>query len=189
MNETFVVRDLYPVLPEIMLAVGRDGRCSWSARSAASAPPPPSTGSSILLLIAAGAVIAWLPAERLEAFGGSFVLEPYARFLKLLALIGSATAILMSLDYFEREQQNRFEYPILILLSTAGMLMLISAADLIALYLGLELMCLVALRRRRDQPRFRALDRGRASNISCSARCRRECCSTAPRWSTASPAP
>ncbi len=70
------------------------------------------------------------------------MLEPYARFLKLLALVGSATAILMSLDYFEREQQNRFEYPILILLSTAGMLMLISAADLIALYLGLELMSL-----------------------------------------------
>ena len=67
----------------------------------------------------------------------------------------------MSLDYLEREQQNRFEYPILILLSTAGMLMLISAADLIALYLGLELMSLVALRRRRDQPRLRALDRGR----------------------------
>ena len=90
------------------------------------------------------------------------MLEPYARFLKLLALTGSATAILMSLDYLEREQQNRFEYPILILLSTAGMLMLISAADLIALYLGLELMSLVALRRRGDQPRFRALDRSRA---------------------------
>ncbi len=62
---------------------------------------------AILLLIAAGVVLVWLPAERLEAFGGSFVVDPFARFLKLLALIGSATAILMSLDYFEREQQNR----------------------------------------------------------------------------------
>src|SRR6202008_74840 len=84
----------------------------------------------------------WLPAGPTEAFGGSFVLEPYARFLKLLALAGSAAAIRMSLSYLEREQQNRFEYPILILLSTAGMLMLISANDLIALYLGLELMSL-----------------------------------------------
>ena len=48
----------------------------------------------------------------------------------------------MSLDYAEREQQQRFEYSVLILLSTLGMLMLISAADLIALYLGLELMSL-----------------------------------------------
>ncbi len=59
-----------------------------------------------------------------------------------MALTGSAGAILMSFDYLAVEKQQRFEYPILILLSTTGMLMLISAADLIALYLGLELMSL-----------------------------------------------
>ena len=48
----------------------------------------------------------------------------------------------MSIDYAERERQQRFEYSVLIVLSTLGMLMLISAADLIALYLGLELMSL-----------------------------------------------
>jgi NADH-quinone oxidoreductase subunit N len=48
----------------------------------------------------------------------------------------------MSIDYARREGQERFEYSVLILLSTLGMLMLISAADLIALYLGLELMSL-----------------------------------------------
>jgi len=53
-----------------------------------------------------------------------------------LALTGSAAAILMSFDYLAVEKQQKFEYPILILLSTTGMLMLISAADLIALYLG-----------------------------------------------------
>src|SRR5262249_8023311 len=55
---------------------------------------------------------------------------------------GSGFAILMSLDYLAVERQQKFEYAILILLSTTGMLMLISAADLIALYLGLELMSL-----------------------------------------------
>ena len=79
---------------------------------------------------------------RSSTFGGSFILDPFARFLKLLALTGSAGAILMSFDYLAREKQQKFEYPILILLSTTGMLMLISAADLIALYLGLELMSL-----------------------------------------------
>src|SRR5438552_264976 len=63
-------------------------------------------------------------------------------FPKLLALTGSAIAILMSRDYLKAEKQEKFEYAILILLSTTGMLMLISAADLIALYLGLELMSL-----------------------------------------------
>ncbi len=81
-------------------------------------------------------------AARSSTFGGSFILDPFARFLKLLALTGSAAAILMSFDYLARENQQKFEYPILILLATTGMLMLISAADLIALYLGLELMSL-----------------------------------------------
>ncbi len=65
-----------------------------------------------------------------------------ARFLKLLALTGSAGALLLSLDYLHAERQEKFEYGVLFLLSTLGMLMLISAADLIALYLGLELMSL-----------------------------------------------
>src|SRR5205823_14403345 len=60
----------------------------------------------------------------------------------LLALAGSAIAILMSFDYLKTEKQEKFEYPIMILLSATGMLILISAADLIALYLGLELMSL-----------------------------------------------
>jgi NADH-quinone oxidoreductase subunit N len=97
---------------------------------------------AIILLLATGVVIAWLPAGKLVSFGGSFVVDDFARFLKLLALTGSAAAILMSLDYLTREKQRIFEYSILVLLSTVGMLMLISAADLIALYLGLELMSL-----------------------------------------------
>ncbi len=48
----------------------------------------------------------WLPAGKLVAFGGSFVVDGFARFLKLLTLIGSAAAILMSLDYLAREQQR-----------------------------------------------------------------------------------
>ena len=83
-----------------------------------------------------------LPAGKLVTFDGSFVVDGFARFLKVLAIIGSAAAILMSIDHAERERQQRFEYSVLIVLSTLGMLMLISAADLIALYVGLELMSL-----------------------------------------------
>ena len=95
-------------------------------------------------------IVAVLPDGK-PTFGGSFVVDDFARFLKILALIGSAVAIVMSLDYLAAERQQKFEYPILILLSTAGMGMLISAADLIALYLGLELMSLCALRGRGDR--------------------------------------
>jgi NADH-quinone oxidoreductase subunit N len=83
-----------------------------------------------------------LPAGRYELFGGSFVVDEFARFLKLLALTGSAGALALSLDYLKFEKQQKFEYGALFLLATLGMLMLISANDLIALYLGLELMSL-----------------------------------------------
>jgi NADH-quinone oxidoreductase subunit N len=97
---------------------------------------------SILLLIGAGAAVVFMPGDKIAAFGGSFVVDPFGRFLKVLALTGSAVAILMSFDYLKSEKLERFEYPILILLSATGMLMLISAGDLIAMYLGLELMSL-----------------------------------------------
>ena len=97
---------------------------------------------AIVLLAVAGIALVMLPPGKLTTFGGSFVVDDFARFLKILALVGSAAAIAMSLDYAEKERQQRFEYSVLILLSTLGMLMLISASDLIALYLGLELMSL-----------------------------------------------
>jgi NADH-quinone oxidoreductase subunit N len=141
MNEASEFRDLLPALPEIVLAVGAMVLLMLGAfrgeRSASAM-----NWLAILLLIGAGAIVVWLPAGKLIAFGGSFIVDPFARFLKLLALTGSATAILMSTSYLKIERQERFEYPILIVLSATGMLMLISAADLIALYLGLELMSL-----------------------------------------------
>jgi NADH-quinone oxidoreductase subunit N len=141
MTDTFEASALLPALPEIVLVVGamlllmvgvfRSERATYSIDAAA-----------ILLLVVAGVLVVFLPAGKLVTFGGSFVVDPFARFLKLLALTGSAAAILMSFNYLAVEKQQRFEYSILILLSTTGMMMLISAADLIALYLGLELMSL-----------------------------------------------
>jgi NADH-quinone oxidoreductase subunit N len=132
---------LLPVLPELVLAIGAMVLLMLGAfRGEGTAVAV--SWLSIALLAAAGVIVVMLPAGTLTTFGGSFIVDPFARFLKLLALTGSATAILMSFDYLAMEKQQRFEYPILILLATTGMLMLISAADLIALYLGLELMSL-----------------------------------------------
>jgi NADH-quinone oxidoreductase subunit N len=141
MTDTAELPALLPALPEIVLAVGAMALLMLGAfRGERSAPAI--HWLSIALLVAAGVIVVWLPAGKLVTFGGSFVVDDFARFLKLLALTGSACAILMSFDFLAREKQQKFEYSILILLSTAGMLMLISAADLIAMYLGLELMSL-----------------------------------------------
>jgi NADH-quinone oxidoreductase subunit N len=141
MIESAEIPALLPALPEIALAAGAMLLLLAGTFRRASAANAIAT-AAILLLIATGAIVVWLPAGRLVTFGGSFVVDDFARFLKLLALTGSAAAILMSFDYLARGKQRQFEYSILILLSTAGMMMLVSAADLIALYLGLELMSL-----------------------------------------------
>ncbi len=130
-----------PLLPEIVLGLGAMALLMVGAFRG-NLTVQVVDFSAIALLVIAGAILLALPAGRLTSFGGSFVVDDFARFLKILALIGSAAAIAMSLDYTKRERQQHFEYSVLIVLSTLGMLMLISAADLIALYLGLELMSL-----------------------------------------------
>ena len=133
--------DLSPVLPEVVLACG--------AMLMLMAGVFMRVGSSrvvnswcVLVLIVAAIALIMTPQGRLVSFGGSFVLDDFARFLKMLTLIGSAGALILSLDWLAIEKQQRFEYGSLFLLSTLGMLVLISAADLIALYLGLEMMSL-----------------------------------------------
>ena len=79
---------------------------------------------------------------KVVVFDGAFVDDAYGRYMKGLALIGSMVTLLLSLDYMRREKIDLFEFPVLVLLATLGMLMLISAQTLMSLYLGLELMSL-----------------------------------------------
>src|SRR5208282_5820379 len=141
MYTALTIPALVPLLPEIVLGLGAMALLMFGVyRSERSVRVV--DFSAIALLAIAGVIVLALPEGKLVTFNGSFVVDGFARFLKILALIGSAVAIAMSLDYAKREHQQRFEYSVLIVLSTLGMLMLISAADLIALYLGLELMSL-----------------------------------------------
>src|SRR3954471_22224922 len=132
---------LLPALPEIVLALGAMALVIYGA-FAGERTANTINWAAFGLLIVAGLVVIWLPSGKLVTFGGGFVLDDFARVLKILALTGSAVTIVLARDYMAVEGQEKFEFGILILLSTTGMLMLISAADLIALYLGLELMSL-----------------------------------------------
>jgi NADH-quinone oxidoreductase subunit N len=111
---------------------------------------------AVAVLLVAGGLVAGTAASPESAFGGMFVADTFARFAKFLVLIGSALAVVLSVAYIEREDMARFEYPILFLFATIGMMMMISANDLIALYVGLELQSLalyVAAAFRRDSLR------------------------------------
>ena len=132
---------LLPVLPEMVLAVGAMVLLMIGAYRG-----PQTTslvnGLAVCLLVLTGLLELWLPAGRLTTFGGSFIVDDFARFLKILALIGSAATLILSVEFLADASRRIFEYAILVLLSTLGMMVLISAGDLIMLYLGLELMSL-----------------------------------------------
>ncbi|MGB8811888.1 MAG: NADH-quinone oxidoreductase subunit NuoN [Paracoccaceae bacterium] len=90
------------------------------------------------------------------AFGGMFNDDPFARFAKITILLSAAAVLAMSQDYMLRRGILRFEYPILITLSVVGMMMMVSAGDLMSLYMGLELQSLalyVVASLRRDSPK------------------------------------
>jgi len=141
MNFTPAGYSLLPVLPEIVLAVGAMALLMLGAYRGQRATPLV-VALAVVLLAPTGVLEICLPAGKHVTFGGSFIVDNYARFLKVLALIGSAATLLLSLEFLGHESRRIFEYAILILISTAGMMVLISAGDLIMLYLGLELMSL-----------------------------------------------
>jgi NADH-quinone oxidoreductase subunit N len=133
---------LAPVLPELVLAVGAMALLMLGAYRGGAATTRLVTGLSVLLLVVVAVLVLTLPAGKLTTFGGSFIVDDFARFLKVLAIIGSAATLILSAEFLSDPSRRIFEYSILVLLSTLGMMVLISAGDLIMLYLGLELMSL-----------------------------------------------
>jgi NADH-quinone oxidoreductase subunit N len=133
--------DFLPALPEIILAVGAMVLLLLGAFRGDRSTEMVSWASVALLLAALLALHNGGAADA-RTFGGSFVLDRFAVFMKSLAIVGSAVAIIMSRSYMRAVRADRFEFPLLIVLATLGMMMMISAGDLIALYLGLELQSL-----------------------------------------------
>jgi NADH-quinone oxidoreductase subunit N len=99
----------------------------------------------VLSVLVVSIAFAFLWVLRLPAgshYGGLFVNDAFTFFMKSLVLIGSLLTMVMSIGYAQREAMNRFEFPILMVFATLGMLMMVSANDLISLYIGLELQSL-----------------------------------------------
>jgi NADH-quinone oxidoreductase subunit N len=99
--------------------------------------------AAIAAFIVVAGMIVWKSGTgTVTAFGGAFVADPFARFMKVLALLGSAVTLAMSGRFLALTKMDSNEYPVLIMLATVGMLVMISANDLITLYMGLELQSL-----------------------------------------------
>src|SRR5688572_18413565 len=100
----------------------------------------PAAMAVIGALLLAGVLVLGQPEG--TALGGQYVADSFGGFMKLLALTGGALGLLLALDFNEQEGLARFEYPVLVLFATLGAMVMISANDLMALYLGLELLSL-----------------------------------------------
>ena len=133
--------DIYPILPELVLAIMAMALLMYGVFRG-----DKSVGSvswlAVLSLLTVGIIMSFLPESMQSAFAGQFVVDQFAHFMKWLVILGSAIAVLMSMNYNEREGITRFEFPVLILFAALGMLLMISANDLISLYVGLELQSL-----------------------------------------------
>ncbi len=133
--------DAVAVLPEIVLAILAMALLMFGVFRKDDASDSVTIGALLSLGLVAVLVI-WGGEGRETAFKGAFIVDTFARVMKVLALFGSAVAIALSVNFMKRDGSQRFEYPILILLATIGMMMMISANNLISLYMGLELQSL-----------------------------------------------
>ena len=133
--------DLTPALPEMFLACAAMALLVLGVLRGEGSTRLVSWLSVLALLLALAGEFALGPAPRVGYFG-MFVTDAFAVFMKALVLVGSAAAIVIALRYNEDQGIARFEFPVLILLSAVGMMVMVSAANLITLYVGLELQSL-----------------------------------------------
>jgi NADH-quinone oxidoreductase subunit N len=138
--ESTILASITLSAPEMILAVGALFLLMVGVFAGEKSSEPVSW-LAVLVIIFAGGWIVFNPSEG-QAYGGAFLSDGFGHFMKLLVLIGSAGALIMSIALARQEKIDKFEYPVLIVLATLGMLLMISANDLISLYMSLELQSL-----------------------------------------------
>ncbi|HNR76208.1 MAG TPA: NADH-quinone oxidoreductase subunit NuoN [Parvularculaceae bacterium] len=129
---------LFWIVPELMLAGGAMALLILGVYLGDASSRLISTISIALLIAALLVVVALNGGPTQELFGGALRVDAFSSFAKMLILAAAAIAILMSDKYLAGEQLGRFEYPVLIVLAALGMMLMVSANDLIALYMGVE---------------------------------------------------
>ena len=134
--------DLALILPEITLAVYAMAALLFAVYTYKDQM------ASLLVLITSGLMVTlggWIMVHgggTNVAFGGMLVEDSFARFAKVTILFSAAAVLIMSEGYMKAKGILRFEYPLLVALAAVGMMVMVSAGDLMALYMGLELQSL-----------------------------------------------
>jgi NADH-quinone oxidoreductase subunit N len=141
-DEQMISNDLQSIFPELVLAI----YAMLALVGAVYTGKDKLTGMVTYITAAVMAVLAiWIGSGTYgpdQAFGGMFVNDAFARFAKVAILIAGAAVLVAGKEPMVKRGLDRFEYPILIALATVGMMVMVSAGDLMALYMGLELQSL-----------------------------------------------
>jgi len=130
------------ILPEAGLAIYALVALMVGAFGGKDATAPMLTWTTVAAMLAAALAIGMREALAGAAFHGMFIDDAFARFAKITILLGSASVLAMSAEWLTEEGMLRFEVPVLMALSTIGMMLMVSAGDLLALYMGFELQSL-----------------------------------------------
>lgn len=134
--------DFTTILPEIVMAGYAMAALLVGAYTTKDKLAPTLMWSTAGLFLLLALYIGTNGAGERTAFNGMFIDDPFARFAKVTILISAAAVLVISMDYMQRRDLLRFEFPILVTLSVIGMMMMVSAGDLMSLYMGLELQSL-----------------------------------------------
>ncbi|SNS26572.1 NADH-quinone oxidoreductase subunit NuoN [Antarctobacter heliothermus] len=134
--------DLNIILPEILLSVFAMAALVGAVYTGKDKVAPALLWATAALFLALAFWIGVTGEGTQVAFNGMFVNDGFARFAKVVILVSAAAVLLMSEGYMARRGLLRFEYPLLVTLAVVGMMMMVSAGDLMALYMGLELQSL-----------------------------------------------
>ena len=137
-----VLSDILPAAPEIFLAVAAMLLMMIGVFASQERAMRIVSGLAMVAIVVTMGIAVLQGRTTSIAFNGLFAINAFTVFTKILVLLGSLLTLIISQDYARREGMVQFEFPILILFATVGMMMMISANDLISLYLGIELQSL-----------------------------------------------
>ncbi len=134
--------DLNTILPEIMLSVFAMAALLWGVYTGKDRTAPAILWATVAVFLALAFWIGTSGPGTDRAFDGLFVDDAFSRFSKVVILLSAAAVLLMGEGYMAKRDILRFEYPILVALSVVGMMVMVSAGNLLTLYMGLELQSL-----------------------------------------------
>ena len=137
-----LTQDIHTVLPELILAIYSLGALMFAVYTGKDKVTGLLTWATAGLMVALALWVGLGESGSNVAFGGLFIDDAFARFAKVTILLSAAAVLAISHDFMSKRGLARFEYPVLVALSTIGMMAMVSAGDLMALYMGLELQSL-----------------------------------------------